>query len=403
VKILFITPYPISRIRIRAYGFVRQLAKQHAVTALALCSGEQDSADMQALRQEGVQVIEIQERRRQQYIRSLRALRTGEPLQVPFGAAPALRAAIQEQLASGAYDLVHVEFIRALGALPPEIPVPVIWDAVDCISQLYELGATYGATRMLRIIGPYEARRVRHFEQQQLQRFRHVLVTSERDRQALQALSPTGDETTSKAEITVLPHGIDEEYYQPYEGPRQAETLVFSGKMSFHANIAGVLHFTEHILPLIWRQRPQVRLLIAGSNPPSTIQRLARDPRIEVTGYLPDLRPAIAHSQIAISPLPYAVGIQNKVLEAMALGTPVVATSSAVAGLRSSEDLNEFVADEPADFAALVLRLLDDPTFWQRRAEWGKRYIRTHHSWSQILSELLNVYERALYSYQALR
>lgn len=403
MKILFITPYPISRIRIRAYGFVRQLAKQHTVTALALCSGEQDSADMHELRQEGVQIIAIQEQRRQQYIRSLRALRTGEPLQVPFGAAPALRAAIQEQLATGMYDLVHVEFIRALGALPSEIPVPVVWDAVDCISQLYELGAKYGATRMLRIIGTYEARRVRHFEQQQLRRFQHVLVTSERDRQALQALSPADDDTSGKAEITVLPHGIDEEYYQPYEGSRQAETLVFSGKMSFHANIAGVLHFTEHILPLIWQQRPQVRLLIAGSNPPSTIQRLARDPRIEVTGYLPDLRPAIARSQVAISPLPYAVGIQNKVLEAMALGTPVVATSSAVAGLCSNEDLNEFVADEPADFAALVLRLLDDPAFWQRRAEWGKRYVHTHHNWSQILSELLNVYERALQSFQVQR
>jgi glycosyltransferase involved in cell wall biosynthesis len=354
---------------------------------------------MQLLRQEGINVIAIHEQRSQQYLRSWRALKTGEPLQVAFGASSALRSAIREQLEPGAYDLVHIEFIRAIGALPEQLPLPVVWDAVDCVSQLYEQGAKYGATRMLRVIGKYEARRVRQFEQQQLRRFRHVLVTSERDRLALENLSAEQNVISQRAEITSLPHGIDQEYYQPYEGSRRADTLVFSGKMSFHANIAGVLYFTEQVLPLIWLQRPQVRLVIAGSNPLPALRRLTRDPRIEVTGYVPDLRPSIAESQVAISPLPYAVGIQNKVLEAMALGTPVVSTSSASAGLHCSNDQAALRADRAADFASLVLRLLDDPVFWRQQAEWGKQYIRTHHDWDQILSRLTDVYQRAVSSF----
>ncbi len=394
MRILFVTPYPVSHIRVRSYGFVTQLAKQHDVIVLTLCSGERDAADMWELQRDGLTICAIQEKRIQQYLRSLRALGTPLPLQVAFGAAPGLRAAINKQLLSGHIDLLHVEFIRALGALPPSLPVPVIWDAVDCISLLYEQGAHCGVTPMLQIIGQSEAKRTRAYESDQLQRFRHVLVTSERDRQALLEQNVAARKTL--AEITVLPHGIDPQYFQRYSGPRQPETLIFSGKMSFHANVAGALNMVERILPHIWKQRPNVRLIIAGSDPPARIRRLARDPRIEVTGYVPDLRPYIAQAQIAVSPLPYAVGIQNKVLEAMALGTPVVASSSAVAGLQTITGHHLLVADAPEMFARMVLRLLDDNVLWNQLAEYGTTYIATYHNWESISKQLTAVYARAM-------
>lgn len=399
VRILFVAPYPVSRIRTRAYGFVSQLAKLHDVTVCALCSGERDFVDMQDLQREGVAITAVKEKRSWQYLRSLHALSTQLPLQVAFGAAPGLRAAISQQLISRRFDLLHVEFVRALGALPDSLPIPVVWDAVDCISRLYEQGARFSATPMLRIIGQDEARRTRVYERQQLRRFRHVLVTSERDRQALLDLAEDSSDaatTAALAEITVLPHGVDQQYFQRYIGPRRPETLIFSGKMSFHANVAGALHLVERILPLIWEQRPNARLIIAGSDPPARVRQLASDPRIEVTGYVPDLRPYIAQAQVAVCPLPYAVGIQNKVLEAIALGTPVVASSSAVAGLRAVAGHDLLVADTPASFAALVLRLLDDNVLWNRLAEGGMRYLAIHHNWEFILRQLTSLYERAI-------
>ena len=170
--------------------------------------------------------------------------------------------------------------------------------------------------------------------------------------------------------------------------------------MSFHANIAGVCSLVKDILPLIWQKRPTVRLIIAGGDPPASIRRLAGDPRIEVTGYLPDLRPAIAQAQIAVCPLPYAVGMQYKVLEAMALGTPVVASIPAAAGLQAIAGRDLLVADEPANFAAAVLGLLEDQTQWRSLAARGIAYITTHHHCEVIIQQLMAVYEKALNTWQ---
>ena len=399
MKILFIAPYPISRIRIRSHGFVSQLSKEHDVTILALCSSVREAADIRMLRNEGFQVIAVADKRHWKLLRTIRALPTNKPLQVAFDASPEFRKAIYKQLSIGQFDLIHVEFIRSLGSLPDTLPIPVIWDAVDCISLLYEHGAHFSATSMLRWIGAIEARRTRAYECRQLSRFRHVLVTSERDRAALLTIAREAPSPhTECAEITVLPHGVDQEYCRPYTGKRHPEMLVFSGKMSFHANIAGVLHLVQKIMPLIWQKRPETRLVIAGSNPPASVRRLARDARIEVTGYVPDMRPYIEQAQIAVCPLPYAVGIQNKILEAMALGTPVVASSHAAAGLQATADQNLLIADQPSTFAASVLHLLEDEDQWTQLSHNGLAYIATYHNWTQIVKQLTEIYADALHS-----
>lgn len=399
MRVLFVAPYPLSRVRVRSYGFVSQLAKRHDVKVLVLYSGKREEQDVQALRHEGFDITAIQERPVKKVLRALRAWGTHLPLQVAFDASPGLRAAIAALLQAEHFDLLHIEFVRALGALPDDLPVPVVWDAVDCISQLYEQGARFAATPVLRFVGQGEAHRTRAYERAKLQQFRQVLVTSERERQALLNLvQEESSEITKRscAEITVVPHGIDQHYFRPYTGARQPGTLIFSGKMSFHANVAGALRLVERILPLIWKHRPDVRLVIAGTNPPGVIRRLTRDWRITVTGYVPDIRPHIAQARIAVSPLPYAVGIQNKILEAMALGTPVIASSSAAVGLQTVAGHDLLVADAPEAFAASVLDLLDNQVLWNELAQNGLNYIATHHNWEKIMRQLMTVYERTI-------
>src|SRR5690348_9184727 len=250
MKILFVTPYPLSRIRIRSYGFASQLSKMHDVTALMLCSNAREIADAETLQHEGIRVVAVQDRRIWKLLRALKAVFTGEPLQVAFDASPALRMAIEHQLATGQFDLLHVEFIRALGALPETLPIPAVWDAVDCISLLYEQGGRSGATWLLRWLGAFEARRVRAYERTQLSRFSQILVTAPRDREALLHLSTSKEhkrvEQTAPT-ITVLPHGIDPDPLWQERQERQPETLIFSGKMSFHANVAGALFLIQQI------------------------------------------------------------------------------------------------------------------------------------------------------------
>lgn len=399
MKVLFVTPYPMSRVRVRSYGFVSQLAKRHEVKVMTLYSGKREEEDVRTLQKEGYNIVGIQDAVIKKALRAFRAWGTDLPLQVAFDASPGLKAAITALLEAEHFDLLHVEFVRALGALPENLSVPVVWDAVDCISQLYEQGAKFGATPMIRFIGRGEARRTRDFEQVKLHQFRQVLVTSPRDRQALLNLvqvAPDEITTRSSAEITVLPHGVDRHYFQAYSGPRSAKTLIFSGKMSFHANVAGALTLVKDIMPLIWKYRPQVRLVIAGSNPPGVIRHFTRDQRIVVTGYVPDIRSHIAQARVAVCPLPYAVGIQNKVLEAMALGTPVVASSSAASGLQAVAGQDLLVADTPEAFADAVLLLLDNLALCNELMQNGLHYIATYHNWEQIIEQLLAVYGRTI-------
>ena len=149
-------------------------------------------------------------------------------------------------------------------------------------------------------------------------------------------------------------------------------------------------------MPLIWRSRPQARLAIAGSNPPRAVRQLARDGRITVTGYVRDLNALVGAATVAVSPLPYAVGIQNKVLEAMASGTPVVASVAAAGGLRTTPGRDLLVAGTSEEFADAVLRLLDDPETWNSVAERGAAYVAERHNWEAITEQLTGVYERAL-------
>lgn len=400
MKILIVAPYPPSRIRIRLYGFANYLAKQHNVTLLTLCSSESELRDAQAAQKQGFALHTVYDRRLFKIVRAARALFTRLPLQVAFDASPRLRAALAQKLAGERFDLVHVEFIRTLGVLPAEVAIPVVWDAVDCISELYKQGGRSGATVLMRWLGTLEARRIWAYERAQIARFQHVLVTSARDREALIRVASTSSLPDAHfriaQKITVLPHGIDREYFRPVHLTRSTNTLVFSGKMSFHANVAAVLLLVKQIMPLIWQKRPDTRLIIVGSNPPLSIQRLAHDSRIEVTGYVADLRPYIERATVAVCPLPYAVGLQNKLLEAMALGTPVVASPQAVAGLLVRNEPGLLVGADAQEFASAVLRLLGDSQLQMDLSTRGKTYIATHYDWVQIIQQLTDIYEGAL-------
>lgn len=409
MRVLFVAPYAPTRIRVRTFGFIRELARQHEVTVVALAHGSDRpaAADIEELRSLGVTILLVHEPR---YAPPLRALRSVvrpamvRPLQVEFAAAPLLRAAIEREISSGRYDVLHVEHIRGLGALPAAVSLPVVWDAVDCVSLLFEESARAATNPLLRLVSPLEAQRLRAYERRQLPRFERVLITSERDKQALLALRPHAghprDEAknatvpTGSERIVVLPHGLDRSYFLPYHGPREQGEVIFSGKMSYHANIAGARLLAERVMPLIWRTHPEAHLTIAGAHPAASVRRLARDRRITVTGYVPDMRPLIASAQVSVSPLPYAVGIQNKILEAMALRTPVVASASAARGLDAVAGQDLLVGESAEELASAVCRVLEQPTLAEALADAGARYVDSHHDWSAIVDQLTATYER---------
>jgi glycosyltransferase involved in cell wall biosynthesis len=253
----------------------------------------------------------------------------------------------------------------------------------------------------VRMVARLEQERTQRYEGRLLNQLQHVVVASERDRQAMielqrrQTVDLPGSDELFAVDVSVLPNGVDLEYFHPVPQERRRFNIVFSGKMSYHANVATALYLYQQIMPLIWQQLPQATLTIVGSKPPKALQLLARDARVEVTGFVHDMRPYIRRAEVMLSPMVYSVGIQNKVLEAMALGTPVVVAAQAAEALEAHPGRDLLVAGTAQEFANATLRLMRDAELQATLVQRGRRYVEEHHNWREVTGGLINIYRRA--------
>lgn len=399
MRVLFIIPYVPNLIRVRPYNLIRHLAARgHKVTVLTLWSSQEEQADAEALKEHCHRVIALPLPRYLSLWNCLRALSNSMPLQAAYCWSPNLEAQMAN-LNLQTFDVVHVEHLRgaryglAMNNLQPgsyNVQPPVIWDSVDCISYLFEQASRNSRSAFGRLVTRLELGRTRRYEGWLVGQFDKVLVTSETDRQALAALHAS--------RITVLPNGVDLAYFIPTHEPREVDTLVFSGKMSYHANVTAVLHLVNDIMPHVWAERRHVRLIIAGKDPPRKVHILATHhwPLIRVTGTVPDMRPYLRQATVAVVPTPYGAGIQNKVLEAMACETPVVASPQAVSALQVADGKEVLVAAEPVEFARRVLALLEDEALRKRIGSSGREYVEKHHDWRVVAEQLERIYQDAI-------
>ncbi len=389
MKILFVLPYVPSEIRVRPYNLLRELSRRHEITVLAIGT-PQDRDEGERLRQlcDRGEILPL--RATTSVGNCASAALRGEPLQAAVCRSPEMERRLADLLAEERFDLVHVEHLRA-AYVAAHIPrdVPALFDAVDCISLLWERTLRASHSLRQRAVALLELGRTRAYEARTLGRYDQVTTTSHDDARALQALAPT-------ARLSVIPNGVDLEHFRPIRGARDSATLVFSGKMSYHANVTAALHFARNILPQVKSRHPCVRLRIVGSNPPRAVKALQRDPAITATGRVPDMRAAIGMATVAVCPVTVKVGIQNKVLEAMAMGLPVVCTREGAEGLAATPGRDLLVADSPTEFARQVNLLLDDAALRDSVGQAARRFVEIQHRWDVAARELERLYLEAV-------
>jgi len=403
MKIAYIVPYVPNKIRTRPYNLISHLSKLgHDVVLFTLGSGESDFADAEHMKTICKQVYYYAQPTWRSLINSVAALPSQKPLQTVYSWNPDFAKQIKTIIESGArrlhFDLIHVEHLRgsAYGVFLESIfpDTPIIWDSVDSISHLFEQASKQSGSLFGKIITRLELERTRKAEGDLVCQFDRVLVTSATDRNALIKLVPGGKKP---ATISVLPNGVDLEYFTPNESvQRGPATIVFSGKMSYHANISMVKYLVGEVMPKVWESRPETKLVIVGKDPPSDINSLAADSRITVTGTVKDIRPYLWQATLAVVPLVYGAGIQNKILEAMATATPVVTTSRANSALQALPGRDILVGDTPNDFAVEILQLLANKSFCDDVAKAGLQYVKKYHDWVSIASQLVDEYNEVM-------
>ncbi len=407
MKILFIVPYVPNNIRVRSYNLIRSLAHiGHQITLITIWTNEEDRVTLGELNEHCHSILSINLPAWRSLYNCLSVLPTNEPLQSAYSWDPGLARKLYNLATQNnnlmAYDIVHVEHLRGakygidlISRLANRVSrMPIIWDSVDSISLLFRQAMMQSKSFLNRGLTRFELGRTERFEGWLVGQFDRVLVTAEEDKQAFLSVSRN---VVKNPGIEVLPNGVDLNYFKPVENCiREEQTIILSGKMSYHANVAMVVGFIENIMPLVWQRRSNVKVWIVGKNPPRRLQNYSQNRNITVTGTVDDMRPYLRSATLAAAPITYGVGIQNKVLEAMACTTPVIASQKAVSALSVKNGKEFLLADEPQEFANKIIQLLDKKEQRINLGKAGRQYVERNHDWTSAATRLVEIYSQVI-------
>ncbi len=375
-------PYPPDRgDKIRAFNILNYLAGKKRVHLIAFAD---DPADLK--RKGALAAItgnrQIVWRSKSQAVAGVQALASHRPLSLTAFDNGEVRQAVDTMLARHAIDTIYVFSSQMAQYVPVRPRQRVVMDFVDMDSAKF---ATYGQHSsglngwMLR----REARLLGQYERSVAARVDASLFVSEAEAALFR-------ERTGADRVFSVENGIDTGAFDPGAQFRRIDTMgeliVFTGQMDYRPNIEGVTWFVETILPHIRVRHPDARFAIVGRKPTEAVQALARHPGVTVTGEVPDVRPWLQAASVVVAPLKLARGVQNKVLEAMAMARPVVASAAAATGIDHGGTIE--VGESVGEISEAINRLLADPVRAAQLGAAARKRVIDHYSWNAKLSVL---------------
>ena len=403
LRILYVTPMPASPPRFgaqaRMHGLMTEIARRHDVTAVVLIDNEFDIEECRSAMEAYCRKVVLVPNpngqtgrdKRLLQLQSLVSTRSFERLRATV---PALQEALDGLLRAERFDIVNMEFtflghLNVRQAPPGQAPPSLVVDSHNIDFDLARQYARMGsAGRRL-----YHSRNWPKLRDEELGTYRGadgVYLCSTADEQRLLDLAP-GIRTT------VIPNAADVAYYQPRPGdpPPDGRTVVFFGLLSYIPNVDGVTHFVQDIWPRIAAEHPEARFKIIGGSPPPSLLKLA-EPRIELTGFVPDLRPHLAAAAAVVVPLRLGGGTRLKIVEAMAMAKPVVSTSLGAEGIEAVPGKDLLIEDQPIAFARAVNGLLAEPALAAQLGRSARQLAVDRYAWSEAARSLESFYRQVL-------
>jgi hypothetical protein len=385
MRILFLChrlPYPPKRGgKIRPFNMIRHLSRRHEVTVATVARSAAEVAEGQDLRKYCHELHVGQIPTYAGWGRFGLYTATTYPATFGYFYSPALDRTVQTLLATRDFEAIFVHCSSMGPYVARHRGCRKILDYGDADSEKWLEYAR--ASRFPLSLGfALEGRKVRRYERWLAEGFDACSVNAPREREVL-------GQYVDKP-IHVFPNGVDLDYFRPQRegGPASPARVVFTGNMSYKPNVEAVGDFVSRILPRVWARRPETEFYIVGMDPSPAVRRLADGRRIVVTGRVDDVRPYFDAATVAVAPLRIARGLQNKVLEAMAMRVPVVASPAAFNGINAEAGRDVLVADDPESFSRGVVSLLDDPLLRDRHAAAARTCVERNHDWARILDGL---------------
>jgi GT2 family glycosyltransferase/glycosyltransferase involved in cell wall biosynthesis len=302
---------------------------------------------------------------------------------------PQMDQAVQECLEHEDFDLVQLEYTQMACYADREFGIPTLLtkhevDFAACARRARTEKRPWNRVRWF-----YNYLQVLDREIRLLRDLDAAICMTEPDKRELEKFSRL-------VPVHVISTGVDLDYFRPPQPRPDNQRLIFVGAFQHHPNVDAMIHFCRTILPQIKKRAPSAELDIVGSNTPQQIADLAAIPGVQVTGFVPDIRPSMASSSVYIVPLRLGVGIRGKILEAWAMAMPVVATPVAAAGLQAESGRNILIADSEEQFAEHVVSLLRDPTLRARLGTEGRQVAERYYGWDAAADKLDGLYRHYL-------
>ncbi|MBQ6154433.1 glycosyltransferase [bacterium] len=394
MKILMLTPYLpyplLSGGQIRTYNLLKKMAKRHQITLFALIKNEEEKQYIKELEKYCYKV--------KVFKRTSKPFTLGNILRTAFSSYPFLVIrnhvrsvvdAIREELQSEHYDLIHAETFYMMPHLPKtDIPVMLVEQTIEYLG--YESFAKGTKWQILRPFLQIDINKIKYWEKYYWQTCDSLVTMSEDDKKFIE-----GEIGAGSTPIDVVANGVDTAWFSEKKFAKRAEpTLLSVGTFKWLPNVEAVRFLVQKVWPLIKKERADAKLWVVGNAPTQEILRLAsEDPQIEVSGRIEDIREAFGGAHILLAPVFSGKGTRYKILEAMASGTPIIATSTAVEGLGVVNRQEVIIADTAEQMASEALALLQDEALQQKLSVKGREFVHAHYDWDLIADQLDRIYQ----------
>jgi len=385
MKIFFLTPrvpYPIDKgDKLRAFYQIKYLSKNHQIYLFALdenCSYSPINDPLLELCNE-VQVIKLT--RVQIIINLLFGLFRSIPLQTSYYYSKKIKDEIDDAIKQFKPDLIYCQLIRSAEYVREINSITKIIDYVDVISKGLSRRAEK-SNMFLKLLLRFEYKRAVKYEKLVYDQFDKSIIITEEDRNLLPFVE--------RNNVNIIPNGIDTEYYAPIIYEKKYD-LFFSGNLRYPPNINSAKYIVHEILPLVKKEIPHIKVLIAGAAPNNFMFSLQSE-SVDIKGWIDDVRDYYKTAKIFVAPMQIGTGLQNKLLQAMAMKLPCVTSDLTRKGIAAREKNILLVAETPAEYTNMIIKLLKDEKYADDVANRGYDYIKATFDWVKIIGDLENIF-----------
>ena len=373
-------PYPLDKgDKLRAYHQINELAKECEVHLVSLSNKNIHEKDKNELEKICKSVSIYKLNKLQSVLSLFGALFNKKPFQVALFYNKNIHKKIKKKTREINPNHIYCQLIRCAEYVKDEFDIPKTIDFMDVLSKGIERRISTSPFYLKKILET-EAERLKIYENIMFEYFDNHAIISLQDQELIYHVK--------REEIAIIPNGIDTHFFSPDSKIKKKYTLLFNGNMQYQPNVKSAIYIVTHILPLVKEKIPGVSLLISGTSPTKEVQELASD-AVTVSGWMDDIRDAYNQAIIFIAPMQIGTGLQNKLLEAMAMEMPCVTSKLANNALNAKTNDEILIGNSKEEYAELIIKLINDSSKREALGKNGQTYVRNNFNWETSTKKLL--------------